>query len=135
MTQRSRRGNREHAHARVGGAVTAVTLVLASLSAYALTRLGIRGGRGMVYGVLATRMVPILILLIPLYVGLRRLHLLDSLVGVVVTEAGFFLPYAIWIMMALNALVMRRSTVRIRSPAPDFRKLGAMMGEIHRFNG
>jgi multiple sugar transport system permease protein len=84
----------------VAGAVTAVTLVLASLSAYALTRLGIRGSRGMAYGVLATRMVPIVILLIPLYVGLRRLHLLDSLVGVVVTEAGFFLPYAIWIMMA-----------------------------------
>jgi multiple sugar transport system permease protein len=80
-----------------------ITLVLASLSAYALTRLGIRASRGLAYGVLATRMVPSFILLIPLYVGLRRLHLLDSLTGVILTEAGFFLPYSIWIMMAYFA--------------------------------
>ena len=91
----------------VAGAVTAVALVFASLAAYALTRLGIRGSRGLAYGVLATRMVPIVILLIPLYVALRRLHLLDSLMGVVVTEAGFFLPYAIWIMMAYFASLPR----------------------------
>jgi multiple sugar transport system permease protein len=91
----------------VAGAVTAIALVLGSLSAYALTRLEIRGGRGMAYGVLGTRMVPIVILLIPLYVGLRRLHLLDSLAGVIITEAGFFLPYAIWIMMAYFASLPR----------------------------
>jgi multiple sugar transport system permease protein len=87
----------------VASTVMTITLVLASLSAYALTRLGIRASRGLAYGVLATRMVPSFILLIPLYVGLRRLHLLDSLTGVILTEAGFFLPYSIWIMMAYFA--------------------------------
>jgi multiple sugar transport system permease protein len=91
----------------VAGSVTAITLVLASLAAYAVTRLGIRGSRTMAYGVLGTRVVPVIILIIPLYVTLRRLHLLDSLPGVILTEAGFFLPYAIWIMMAFFASLPR----------------------------
>ena len=43
-------------------------------------------------------MVPLIVLMIPLYVLLRGLGMLNSLTGVIVTEVGFLLPYAILIL-------------------------------------
>jgi multiple sugar transport system permease protein len=82
---------------------TFLTVVFGSFSAYALARLKVRGTKQIMYGVLATRMVPIVVLIIPLYVMLRHYGLLNSLAGIIVAQSGFFLPYAIWILIAYFA--------------------------------
>ena len=45
-----------------------------------------------------SRMVPLIVLMVPLYVLFRSLGLLNSLSGVILAEVGFLLPYAIMIL-------------------------------------
>jgi multiple sugar transport system permease protein len=82
----------------VAFSVTFLTLLFGTGSAYAVARLRFRLARGFMYSNLASRMVPIITLMVPLYVTLRNLKLLNSLGGIIVTEVGFLLPYAIWIL-------------------------------------
>lgn len=84
----------------VSMATTFITLALASLSAYAVARLRFRWVQGFMYFNLLTRMVPVVVLMIPLYIMLGNLRLLNSLQGLVATEVGFLLPYTIWILTA-----------------------------------
>ena len=83
----------------VGLAVTAVTLVVAGLSAYTIARLGLRWTRALLRVSLASRMVPLIVLMVPLYVMFRSYGLLNSLSGVVVAEIGLLLPYAVLILV------------------------------------
>jgi multiple sugar transport system permease protein len=47
---------------------------------------------------LVARFVPAIVLMIPLYILMRKLDLLNSLTGVIIAETGFLLPYAILIL-------------------------------------
>jgi len=78
--------------------VTFLCLTFASMSAYAISRLRQRWTKGFLYVSLATRLVPLMTLMVPLYVSLRGFHLLNSLTGIILTMVGFLLPYAIWIL-------------------------------------
>ncbi len=83
--------------------VTVLTLAFGALAAYAVARLRLRWTQTFMYANLASRMVPIIVLMVPLYVTLRRLELLNSLPGIVATEVGLLVPYAIWILAAYFA--------------------------------
>jgi multiple sugar transport system permease protein len=85
--------------------VVLLTLFLATLASYAIARLRFRGSATLAYWLLATRMVPLIVLIVPLYVMLGRLSLLNSLGGLILAEAGLFLPYAIWILMGHFAAI------------------------------
>jgi multiple sugar transport system permease protein len=87
----------------VATSVTVLTLVFGALAAYAVSRLRFRWTRGFMYANLASRMVPIVVLMVPLYVTLRRLELLNSLPGIVVAEVGLLVPYSIWILASYFA--------------------------------
>ncbi len=82
----------------VGVAVTLSTLVLGTLSAYTIARLNLRWTRALLQVTVVSRMVPLIVLMVPLYVLLRNFGLLNSLTGVIATEVGFLLPYAILIL-------------------------------------
>ena len=82
----------------VGVAVTLSTLVLGTLSAYTIARLNLRWTRALLQVTVVSRMVPLIVLMVPLYVLLRHFGLLNSLTGVIATEVGFLLPYAILIL-------------------------------------
>ncbi len=57
---------------------TFLVITLASLTAFAITRLKVRGGNFLLGMIVATMMIPAQLFLIPLYVILSRLHLLDT---------------------------------------------------------
>ena len=82
----------------VGLAVTLLTLAIGSLSAYTVARLNLRWTRVLLQVNVVSRMIPLIVLMVPLYVLLRGFGLLNSLTGVIVTEVGFLLPYAILIL-------------------------------------
>lgn len=84
-------------------AVTAITIVLASAGAFAITSR--RGGR--IVGVVALLTVPALVLMnvvppttsvLPLYTILANWHLINSLSGVIVADAATHLPFAILLL-------------------------------------
>jgi multiple sugar transport system permease protein len=83
----------------VGLTVTLVTLAAASLSAYALARLRVRWTQTLLQVSVVCRMVPLIVLMVPLYVLFRRYGLLNSLSGIVVAEFGLLLPYAVLILV------------------------------------
>lgn len=75
-----------------------VGVALASLGGFALSR-GRFAGRGAVLqGILMTQMFPATMLLLPLYLLMRKLHLVDTLAGVVVAYVATALPFCIWTM-------------------------------------
>ena len=82
----------------VAAAVALLTLALGSLTAYTVARLDLGWVKALASLSLAARLVPLVVLMVPLYVLFRRYGLLNSLTGVVVAEVGFLLPYAILIL-------------------------------------
>jgi|MudIll2142460700_1097286.scaffolds.fasta_scaffold185115_2 multiple sugar transport system permease protein len=84
----------------VSGFTSFLTVFLGALSAYSLARLPFRGRNAYSYIVLATRMVPLIALVIPLFITLRSLGLLNTLTGLILTQTGFLLPFTIWLLRA-----------------------------------
>ena len=84
----------------VATSVTVIALLVGSLASYALIRLRFPLQRGMMIGILATRMIPEISLIIPLYLFATRVGLFNSPVILVITYLSFALPFAIWLMAA-----------------------------------
>jgi multiple sugar transport system permease protein len=83
----------------VGVAVTVIALALASLSAYTIARLQVGWTQALLRLSAISRMVPLIVLMVPLYVLFRHYGLLNSLSGVIVAEVGLLIPYAIMILV------------------------------------
>jgi multiple sugar transport system permease protein len=79
--------------------VTAVVaVVLATPAAYALSRARFRLRTAFGYSILVFRMLPLVVLLAPLYLLLLNVHLLDSYAGLIVGFTTFGLPFAVWML-------------------------------------
>ncbi len=82
----------------VAMAVTLFSLAIATLSGYAFARYKLRGGKAILLGILATQMFPAILLAIPLYILIRNLGLLNSLLGLILVYTSFALPFCVWMM-------------------------------------
>jgi N,N'-diacetylchitobiose transport system permease protein len=82
----------------VTGVVVALSIVVAFLAATALTRFRFFGRRGFLIGILVVQMIPGPALLIPLFLSLKSLNLLNTLLGLIVTYSAFVLPLTIWVL-------------------------------------
>jgi arabinogalactan oligomer/maltooligosaccharide transport system permease protein len=79
-------------------AVTVLGVTLASTAAYAFSRFRFRGRQQGLYLFLMTQMFPATMLMLPLYVLLKALHLLDTFAGLVVAYTATALPFCVWTM-------------------------------------
>ncbi len=84
----------------VASSVTLICLFVGSLAAYALVRIVFPFRKTILIGILGTRMIPEISLVIPLYVVASRLSLLNSPLVLIITYLSFALPFAIWLMAA-----------------------------------
>lgn len=82
----------------VSMAVTALGVTLASTAAYAFSRFRFPGRSQGLYLFLMTQMFPATMLMLPLYVLLKSLHLLDTFAGLVVAYTATALPFCVWTM-------------------------------------
>ena len=74
-------------------------------AAYAFSRFRFRGRRALMTGFLVINMFPIVLLIIPLFVLMRRLGLLDTFMGVILGHSTFAIPFAIWMLTSyFNAI-------------------------------
>jgi multiple sugar transport system permease protein len=80
--------------------VSVLTIVFGAFSAYSLARLRFPGKNSYSFLVLATRMVPVIALVIPLFLTFRGFGLLNTLLGIIVAETGFLLPFVVWLLRA-----------------------------------
>lgn len=84
----------------VASMTTLICLAAGSLAAYALARLNIPFRRFMLMGVMSTRMIPEVSLVIPLYILASKAGLMDSPTILIITYLSFALPFAIWMLAA-----------------------------------
>ena len=78
-------------------AVTLTGVALASTAGYALSRFRFSGRSTMLNGLLVTQMFPATMLLLPLYLILIKLSLINSYLGVVIIYTATALPFCIWL--------------------------------------
>lgn len=85
---------------KIASTVTLVSLFIGSLAAYALARIPFRHNRTIQVGILATRMIPEVSLVIPLFILASSLQLINKPIVLIIAYLSFSLPFAIWMMAA-----------------------------------
>ena len=80
--------------------VTALTLIVATLAAYAFSRYNFAGGKSLNLVILSVQAVPPITLLIPFFGVIVGLGLYNTYQGLILTYMVFTLPYAIIMMTA-----------------------------------
>jgi multiple sugar transport system permease protein len=83
----------------VGGAVVAITLVLAMPAGYALARLAGGWGQSAGVGIFLVYLIPPTLLFLPLSRIVTNLDLKDSLWGLILVYPSFTIPFATWLLM------------------------------------
>ena len=74
------------------------TLLLATPAAYAFSRVPFSGKRSLIYLVLVSQMLPIVLILIPLYKTFLKLKLLSTYPGLILPYLMFTLPFSLWML-------------------------------------
>jgi ABC-type glycerol-3-phosphate transport system permease component len=82
----------------VAGTTTVAGVAVAALAGYALARFRMPLRRFLLLGVMSVQMFPVVVLLIPLFVVMRSLGLLDSWAGLVLAYLSFTTPLGVWML-------------------------------------
>jgi multiple sugar transport system permease protein len=85
----------------VAGTTTAISVVVGSLAAYGLARLGLKSWvlGAAIFLMLFIRFYPKITTAIPFFVIMRDLHLLDTPWAVVLGHLGITVPFVAWLML------------------------------------
>ncbi len=83
---------------RIAMTVTIVSLFFSILAAYGLSRFDIRGKNALITGVFSTQMFPPVLLIIPMFMIIFNLDLLDTVTGVVLGQLILVLPFQVWML-------------------------------------
>ena len=83
----------------IAAASTVVSIVIAALAAYALSRLKFLGAGLLTTCILITYLLPGTLIFIPLYQTLSDLGLINSYGALIVTYPTFLVPFATWVLI------------------------------------
>ena len=75
-----------------------LSLVLGTAAGYALSRAKFKGRQGVLLSYLVIRLIPGVLLLVPIYIMMYKFHLLDTYFGLTFAYTTFTLPATIWLM-------------------------------------
>lgn len=82
----------------VSTSVVLLSLALGSLAAYSFVRLPFPAKNILFVAILLTQMLPSIAILIPLYLVMRRLGLISTYPGLILSYLPYTLPYTIWLL-------------------------------------
>ena len=91
----------------VSASTTLICLLIGSMTAYSITRLQFRGRSTIFFGILASRMVPSLALVIPFFMIARTLGMIDRKIWLILVYSSFTLPYVVWMLKGFFEAVPR----------------------------
>lgn len=81
------------------GLTTLISVGVGTLAAFPLARLSFGGRDHILFWILSLRMLPVAAVVVPFYLILHALDLLDTLPGLVLAYLSFSLPFAIWMLV------------------------------------
>ena len=76
----------------------AIALVLGTIAAYGFSRYPLKGNDTYLYIILTTRMLPPIVVIIPIFIMFRESGLSGSYLGIILLYTVFNLPFTIWMM-------------------------------------
>lgn len=82
----------------VAGSATLLTIVVATLAGYAITRFRFPGREMVAAGMLLTYMFAPIMIIVPFFILMRGIGLTDSHVGLVLSYTTFALPFSMWLL-------------------------------------
>lgn len=82
---------------------TAITLLASVPAAYSLTRYKLRGNNLFLFFLLAARLLPGIVLAVPLFILFSKAGLVDTYAAVIISHITFNLPFAVWMMRGFFA--------------------------------
>lgn len=83
---------------KISGLVTLISLIISILGAYGLSRYDIKGKKIIILGIFSTQMFPQVLMLIPLFLVVFSLNLMDTILGIVLTQLILVLPFCLWML-------------------------------------
>ncbi len=101
----------------VATSVTIVNLLAGGLSAYAYSRVNFKGKNGTFIFILGSRLLPPISIIIPYFVILKFLGLLNQYLGLILVYLAFTLPFTIWLL-----------TTYFNELSPDIEEAGLIDG-------
>jgi len=82
----------------VASIVVLLNLIVGVPAAYAIAKIRFRGRNLALYTVLATRVIPDIALVVPFFLVVRKLGLLDSLTSLIVTYLAITVPFSVFVL-------------------------------------
>ncbi|MBX6321352.1 MAG: carbohydrate ABC transporter permease [Rhodospirillaceae bacterium] len=76
----------------------AIALVIGTIAAYGFSRYPLKGNDTYLFIILTTRMLPPIVVIIPIFIMFRESGLSGTYLGVVLLYTAFNLPFTIWMM-------------------------------------
>ena len=117
----------------VATATTVAGVAVAALAGYALARFDLPLRRYLLLMVMAVQMFPLVVLIIPLFVVMKALGLLDSWVGLVIAYLSFTTPLAVWLLRSFFETIPRELEEAAMSDGAT--RFGAMIRVIFPLAG
>ena len=91
----------------VAAVTTLVTLTVSTMASYAFSRYNFVGRKALMSIFLCNNMFPTVLLLIPLYAIMRKIHLLFTPWALVLAYTTFTIPFSVWLLLGfINDLPM-----------------------------
>jgi len=81
-------------------AVVILNLLVAVPAAYAMAKIRFRGRQASIYGILATRVIPDIALVVPFFLFIRNLGLLDNLLSLIITYLAITVPFSVFVLVS-----------------------------------
>ena len=82
----------------IAGISTALSLIFAVLAAYAFSRFNIPGKDDLLFFILSQRMLPAVVVTVPIFLMYRQLGLYDTHLGMILLYTSFNLSFAVWLL-------------------------------------
>ena len=84
----------------VATTVALLNLAIATPAAYAFARLNVRASLPVLMTYLAVRMIPPIMIVVPLFLVMRTIGLIDSPLSLVLVYCFFTVPFSIWVLQS-----------------------------------
>jgi len=77
----------------------AATILISSMGAYALARISFRGSTFILYSLIGGMGIPVQLLLVPLFMLLAKMHLVNQPLGLIVAYVAYLLPFSVFLLV------------------------------------
>lgn len=84
----------------IASIVMVIDMIVGTLTAYSLTRFRYKGRKILMMSVLASYCIPPIMLMLPLYKIMAKIHLTGSHVGVIIGHLTITLPFSVWLLIS-----------------------------------